>query len=98
MLLITTNQSAVFYLTRSDVEGYYYRIIHTAADIALFRVGISKTKIHSMFSSIKRMIHRIRTSFGDSEISYGRMVLDTRKIIHRVYCKVIPVAQLSGPY
>ena len=39
--------------------------------MALLRVGIPHTKIQSMFGSIQRMVHRIRTAFGDSEISYG---------------------------
>ena len=64
----------------SDLEGCYDLIMHTATYIALLRVGIPKTKIHSMFTSIQRLIHRIRTLFGDSEISYGEMTLETGKI------------------
>ena len=58
-------------LTSSDLEGCYDRIVHTAAALALLRVGIPHTKIRSMFSSIQRMVHSIRTSFGDSKITYG---------------------------
>jgi len=70
---IDHNQSKrrCFALASSDLEGCYDRIVHTAAAIALLRVGIPHTKIKSMFASIQRMIHRIRTAFGDSEITYG---------------------------
>ena len=60
-----------FALTISDLEGCYDWIIHTAAAIALLQVKIPETKMYYMFTSIQKMIHRIRTSFGDSEISYG---------------------------
>ena len=58
-------------LASSDLEACYDRIIHTAASLALLRVGISHTKINSMFESIQKMTHRIRTLFGDSEITWG---------------------------
>ena len=54
-----------------DLEGCYDRIIHNAAAIALMRVGVPKAKVFSMFSSIQKMIHKIRTVYGDSDISYG---------------------------
>jgi len=46
-------------LNSSDLEACYDRIIHTAATLGLLRVGISHSKIHSMFSVIQRMIHRV---------------------------------------
>ena len=71
--MIDHNQSKrqCFSLTSSELAGCYDRIIHTAAALALLRVGIPHSKITSMFSSIQRMIHRIRTYFGDSELTYG---------------------------
>ena len=58
-------------LNSSDLAGCYDRIIHTAAALALLRVGIPHTKIHSMFSVLQKMIHKVRTLFGDSKLSYG---------------------------
>ena len=58
-------------LNSSDLEACYDRIIHTAAALALLRVGISHAKIHTMFSAIQGMIHRVRTYFGDSHVTYG---------------------------
>ena len=48
-----------FSLTSSDLQGCYDRIIHTAAALALLRVGIPHSAISSMFSSIQHMIHKI---------------------------------------
>ncbi len=58
-------------LTSLDLASCYDRIIHTAAALALLKIGIPHSRIHSMFSSIQKMIHRIRTAFGDSEKTYG---------------------------
>ena len=60
-----------FAMTSCDLAGCYDRIVHNAEALALLRIGISHKRITSMFSSIQRMTHRIRTAFGDSEITYG---------------------------
>ena len=60
-----------FALAMSDLKGCYDRIIHNAAALALLRIGVSKAKIHSMFDTIQRMVHRIRTGFGDATETYG---------------------------
>ena len=57
-----------FALTSSNLTRCYDRIIHSAAAIVLLRVGIAHNKIKSMVVSIQRMIHNIRTAFGDSDI------------------------------
>jgi hypothetical protein len=51
--------------------GCYDRILHTIAALVLRKVGVSKAKIHSMFSTIQRMVHCIRTAFEDSKDTYG---------------------------
>ena len=58
-------------LASSDLEACYDRIIHTAASLALLRVGIPHSKINSMFETIQKMTHRIRTLYGDSKITWG---------------------------
>ena len=60
-----------FALTSCDLANCYDRIVHTAAALALLRLGVSHTKICSMFHSIQKIIHRVRTAFGDSEQTYG---------------------------
>ena len=63
-----------FALTSCDLAGCYDRIIHTAAALALRRVGIPASRINSMFHSIQHMVHKVRTAFGDSADSYGGKV------------------------
>jgi hypothetical protein len=45
--------------------------LYTIAALALRKVGVSKAKIHSMFSTVQRVVHCIRTAFGDSKGTYG---------------------------
>ena len=66
-------------LASSDLEACYDRIIHTAASLALLRVGIPHSKINAMFATIQKMTHRIRTLYGDSEITWGGISLHDLK-------------------
>ena len=69
----------------SDLKGCYDRIIHNAAALALLQIGVPKAKIHSMFETIKRMVNRIRTGFGDStEIYGGDDIMDWQFTLQRV--------------
>ena len=61
----------VLLLASADLEACYDRVIHTAAALALLRVGISHAKNKTMFKTIQLMTHRIRTLFGDSDITWG---------------------------
>jgi hypothetical protein len=60
-----------FAMTSCDLAGCYDRIVHTAAALALLRIGIPHAKVETMFKTIQRMVHKIRTAFGDSEGEYG---------------------------
>ncbi|GFH50742.1 hypothetical protein CTEN210_07218 [Chaetoceros tenuissimus] len=60
-----------FSLAMSDLAGCYDRIVHTAAALALLRLGLKKTTIFAMFDSIQRMTHKVRTGYGDSDTTYG---------------------------
>ena len=64
-------QRQPFCIASCDLKGCYDRIIHIAAYLALRRVGIQRPKLIAMFSTIQRMIHKIRTAFGESEKTYG---------------------------
>ena len=61
----------MFALTSCDLAGCYDRIIHTAAALAMLNVGISHQRVKTMFNAIQKMIHRIRTVYGDSTMTYG---------------------------
>ena len=54
-----------------DLKACYDRIVHTAASIALQRVGIELPRIKSMFSTVQKLVHRVRTAYGRSEATYG---------------------------
>jgi hypothetical protein len=64
-------QRQPYALTSCDLKGCYDRINHTAASLALQRIGVSKTEATAMFDSIQRMSHKVRTAFGDSTMTYG---------------------------
>ena len=54
-----------FAMTSCDLAGCYDRIVHTAAALAMLRIGIPHARIETMFDSMQIMVHRIRTAFGD---------------------------------
>jgi hypothetical protein len=58
-------------LVSYDLKSCYDRINHTSASIAMQRIGIHKSEIISMFDTIQRMTHKVRTAFGDSQYTYG---------------------------
>ena len=60
-----------FAITSVDLTSCYDRIVHTAAALALLRIGISHSRVKSMFKVIQQMVHRIRTVHGNSEVTYG---------------------------
>lgn len=60
-----------FSLAMSDLAGCYDRIVHTAAALALLRLGLKKPAIFAMFDIIQRMTHRVCTGYGDSDTTYG---------------------------
>lgn len=54
-----------------DLKSCYDRIAHTAASIALQRVGVPLKKIKCMFATIQRLVHHVRTVYGKSDKSFG---------------------------
>lgn len=60
-----------FALTSVALAGCYDRILHLSADLALLSIGIPHARIHSMFGFIQKIIYRVRTAFGNSDIMYG---------------------------
>ena len=58
-------------MTSCDLAGCYDRIVHSAMAMALQRVGIAKETVTSMCDTLQRMIHVVRTAFGDSDDTYG---------------------------
>jgi hypothetical protein len=55
----------------TDALSCYDRIVHSFASLAMQRVGVPLPPIVSMFNTIADLHHYVRTSFGDSEVSFG---------------------------
>jgi len=55
----------------NDARSCYDRIVYVAAYLALRRLGIPKPMIINMLHTIQMMEYSIRTSFGDSSVTYG---------------------------
>ena len=60
-----------FGMCACDLKSCYDRVVHTAASLALRRIGVPLARLECMFSTIQNLIHRVRTAFGTSEASYG---------------------------
>ena len=58
-------------LCSCDLQGCYDRIVHSAAILALRRVGVSASRLTTMFGTIQAAIHRVRTVYGDSSSTYS---------------------------
>jgi hypothetical protein len=54
----------------TDAKACYDRIVHTPASLALQRMGLNKTVVTSLFTTVAKMRHYVRTGLGDSRRSY----------------------------
>ena len=60
-----------FAMCSCDLKSCYDRVVHSAASLALQRVGVSPEALRCMFGTIQNMVHRIRTAYGTSRESFG---------------------------
>lgn len=58
-------------LCSNDAKSCYDRIVHNFASICLQRLGSPIPPIQSMFGTIQRLSHHIRTVHGDSKLSFS---------------------------
>jgi hypothetical protein len=58
-------------LCSNDAKSCYDRILHSIASLAMRRLGIPLPPIECMLTCIQQMDHFIRTTHGDSDISYS---------------------------
>ena len=65
------SQRQCFATTSCDLESYYDRILHNTTCLDLLHIGVSHSRIKSIFSAIQKINYRIRTSFGESYLVYG---------------------------
>jgi len=55
----------------NDAKSCYDLIGHTQAALSMQRVGVPKTIIDCLFTTLQDAIHQVRTGFGDSKRHYG---------------------------
>ena len=60
-----------FGMCACDLKSCYDRIVHSAASIALQRIGVPIGKIKGMFGAVQKLVHHVRTLFGTSTDTYG---------------------------
>jgi len=58
----------------NDAKSCYDLIGHTQASLSMQRVGVPKSIINCLFTTLQDAMHQVRTGFGDSKESYGGSV------------------------
>ena len=53
------------------LKSYYDRIVHSFAALAMRRAGAAELATVSMFKTLQKLRHKVRTAFGDSDESFG---------------------------
>ena len=67
-LLILQRRSAGW--ISNDAKSCFDRVVHWVAILALLRFGITWRAVAMMFDTMAQSTHRVRTGFGDSELSF----------------------------
>jgi hypothetical protein len=57
-------------LCSNDAKACYDRIVHNCASLCLQRIGTREQPIVSMFETLQKLEHHVRTVFGESKICY----------------------------
>jgi hypothetical protein len=61
-------------LCSNDAKSCYDRIVHAIANIFLQRVGVQANTCRGvMFGTLQQMKHHVKTAYGTSQQSYGRI-------------------------
>ena len=62
---------APFGMCSCDLKSCYDRVVHTAASLALQRIGVPAAALKCMFGTIQNLIHQVRTVYGVSKLTFG---------------------------
>ena len=54
-----------------DLRSCYDLVTHSAASLSMQRQGLPEQPIVCMFTSLQNMVHTVKTSFGESDRSFG---------------------------
>ena len=68
---ITRYKKTSLAMTSCDLSSCYDRIAHTPAILSMHRLNLPTAAATGMFHTIQECQHKIRTAFGDSDITYG---------------------------
>ena len=60
-----------FGICSCDLKSCYDRVVHSAASMALQRIGVPLESIKCMFGTIQNLIHCVRTAYGKSDKTFG---------------------------
>jgi hypothetical protein len=55
----------------NDAKSCYDLIGHTPASLSMQRVGVPKTVVNCLFTTLQEAVHQVRTGYGDSVATYG---------------------------
>ena len=59
-------------LCSNDAKSCYDRVVHSVSSLSMHCLGANIGPVKSMFISLQKSAHRIRTAFGISEKTYGQ--------------------------
>ena len=62
---------APFGICSCNLKSCYDRVVHSAASLALQRVGVPPLALQCMFGTIQNLIHKVRTAYGTSQLTFG---------------------------
>ena len=54
-----------------DLKLCYNWIVHAFASLEMRRAGVATSATHAMFDTIQKLVHTVRTTFGNLEESFG---------------------------
>jgi hypothetical protein len=55
----------------NDAKSCYDLIGHTPASLSMQRVGVPKSVVNCLFTTLQEAVHQVRTGYGDSVSTYG---------------------------
>jgi len=58
----------------NDAKSCYDLIGHTQASLSMQRLGVPRSIINCLFTTLQEAIHKVQTGFGDSKAHYGGSV------------------------
>ena len=64
------------------MKSCYDRIVHAFASLAMRRAGAAESATVSMFETLQKLKHKVRTAFGDSDDFFWRRNMERIRSIN----------------